>query len=517
MKINEEFWLNFQISGTNLDELYNYLLETETPLSKTQIAQFTINNVTSVQSTLAKEERLSGSIEYLPKLQFKTGDELVFPQFGWKKGKVASVRGGHNPEYPTLEVLTANFDSGGSIELAANLPDHKLNEPLVEENNPFLDPQFVVDSYVDIIADRIAISLDRNDDLVCIAGSYFPRALLVDIGIGHLNLCEAVLEMNSGGPLSTLDLIKQIEFPSDVNSQLTEFSVNYALQEDGRFDEVGPTGETLWFLKRLEPEEVQTPPLTLRYAGTAADTSSFPQVFHDLMVDICDELETYSESAPSDSFRVTLSYPHWRAGTLPLMGNLKKLFPTAVETSRIKFDFVDAVTREKIPGWVVRPSRYIFGLRNWYEKQGIIPGSYVTIQKGENNGEVIVKADKSRTNKDWIRTVLVGSDGGVVFTLLKQIISCTYDERMAIMIPDISAIDSIWASPSRAKQPVEKVILSMMRELGKLNPQGQIHAQELYSAVNVIRRVPPSVILETLFTSTWAHHLGDLYFKLNEE
>lgn len=517
MKINEDFWLNFKISTSNLDELYNYLLETETPLSKTEIARFTIDRVTSVQSILAKEERLSGSTEYLPKSLYKQGDGLVFPQFEWKKGNVTAVRAGNNPEYPGLEVISVRLDSGASLDLASNLPGHKLNDPRVEENNQFLDPQFVTDHYVDKVADRIAESLDQNNDLVCIGGSYFPRALLVDIGVGHLNLCEAVLEMNAGGPLSTLDLIKQIEFPSDVNAQLTEFSVNYALQEDGRFDEVGPTGETLWFLKRLEPEEVQTPPLTLRYTGSTADTSEFPQVFHELMVDICDELETYSESAHSDSFRVTLSYPHWRAGTLPLMGNLKYLFPTAIETSRIKFDFVDAATHEKIPGWVVRPSRYIFGLRNWYEKQGIMPGSYVTIQRGEKNGEVIVRSEKSRTNKDWVRTVLVGSDGGVVFTLLKQIISCTFDERMAIMIPDVDAIDALWSSPHRGKQPVEKVILMMMHELSKLNPQGQIHAQELYAAVNVIRRVPPSVILDTLYSSTWAHHLGDLYFKLNEE
>jgi hypothetical protein len=56
----------------------------------------------------------------------------------------------------------------------------------------------------------------------------------------------------------------------------------------------------------------------------------------------------------------------------------------------------------------------------------------------------------------------------------------------------------------------------MMRELSKLNPQGHIHAQELYSAVNLVKRCPPSPIVELLFTRPWSNHLGDLYFRLDE-
>jgi len=85
--------------------------------------------------------------------------------------------------------------------------------------------------------------LESNDDLIQIAGKWFPRALFVDIGPGYLNLAEAVLEVEEGGPLTTNAILGQIEFPTDVNSKLTEFSFNFALQEDPRFDEVGPAGE----------------------------------------------------------------------------------------------------------------------------------------------------------------------------------------------------------------------------------------------------------------------------------
>jgi len=52
--------------------------------------------------------------------------------------------------------------------------------------------------------------------------------------------------------------------------------------------------------------------------------------------------------------------------------------------------------------------------------------------------------------------------------------------------------------------------------LSKLNPQGQVHAQELYASVNVVRRCPPSVIVSTLINCDRVSHLGDLYFTLKD-
>jgi hypothetical protein len=73
----------------------------------------------------------------------------------------------------------------------------------------------------------------------------------------------------------------------------------------------------------------------------------------------------------------------------------------------------------------------------------------------------------------------------------------------------------MWERSIKSKQPDEKVIFNTMTELSKLNPQGQIHAQELYSAVNIFRRLPPAVIIQTLFTQPWSKHLGDLYFRID--
>jgi hypothetical protein len=58
--------------------------------------------------------------------------------------------------------------------------------------------------------------------------------------------------------------------------------------------------------------------------------------------------------------------------------------------------------------------------------------------------------------------------------------------------------------------------MQIARELAKLNPQGHIHAQEMYAAINVIFRCPPTPVLNFLLTNPNIQHLGDLYFHLKE-
>jgi len=515
MTISNDFWENYQISDKDLEDIYNYLLETETPLDKFDITKFIINQKIAEQERILLVESSKAGDHYLPEKSYSVGDKLVFPAKGQLSGLVKAVRDGINPDYPELQVIEVETVTGEHLSFASNLKDHKLNNPLPIEKNTLLDTAHVFNEYGQSIADNLSLSLEDNPDLICIARQYFPRALLFDISIGPLNLCEAVLEMAGGGPLSTAELIRQIELPISNNIKLTEFSLNYALEQDGRFDEVGPAGVTLWFLKRLEPLEVQNPPFTLNYIGRLPEnTDSIPNL-EELNNLVDDELELLQPEHDSDEITISVSYPHWRAGTLPLTERNKNIFPTAYETPRVKFDFHDSSSHQNFSGWVVRPKHYVYGLRNWYEQQGVIPGSFITIRKSTNPGEVNIKTTKSKNSRDWIRTVLIGTDGGIVFALLKQVINCTYDERMAIMIPDVNSLDQIWTS-NKFKQPIEKVVLTIMRELGKLNLQNQIHAQELYSAVNIIRRAPPSVILSVLHSQSWAHHLGDLYFKLDE-
>jgi hypothetical protein len=506
----ESLWQELAISDKDFSRIYNHLLETETPASLLDLSKsIVLNEINNQIQKIEADQNTIGKI-YYPKEQYEKNDYLIFPHRSWEVGQVLSVREGINPEYSTLKVIDVEFADKSHAAFASNLSDHKLNTPAKKEIDKWLDPELVIDKYGQAISEKIKQLIDSTDDLVCIAGHYFPRALLIDIGIGQLNLCEAILEMENGGPLSTQELLNQIEFPTGVNSQLLEFSLDYALQEDTRFDEVGPAGKTLWFLKRLEPDEVQNTPFFLQYYEDVPVLPAELLKYKSFGTEQCDELESEEVTSSVESVIISLSYPHWRSGTLPLTSKLRGLFPTAYETPRIKFNFSETKNGATFDGWVVRPSKYIFGLRDWFNREGLIPGSLIQLSHGKNPGEVSIKVDKAKNSKDWIKTVLVGTDGGIVFALLKQVSTCTYDERMALVTPDTQSLDAIWEKKS--KLPIEKIIRQTMVDLAKLNPQGQIHAQELYAAVNTIRRCPPSVILSVLFSQDWVKHLGDLYF-----
>lgn len=519
LNIKEDYWENFSVEEKDLEYIYNLLLEKAIPLPIKEISERLISFRIEDEKARLQEQRSKQGNIYLPKNEFKVGDKLTFTTLGMREGKVTGIRDGYNPDFPALKVIEVEFDGEKSHSFASSLETHPLNHILdISEDDPNLDPLEVLATFGETVRNKLEEALKQNDDLVRIAGNWFPRSLLVDVHIGYLNLAEAILEEAKGGPIGAVDLMKQVELKANVDEKLLEFSLNLALDEDDRFDEVGPSGETLWFLKQLEPDSVREKPIHLQYQPMdypVEEVSSFIEMFES---NLFDELESWdSADIEQDKVTIALSFPHWRSGTLPLSSTLKAMFPTAYEAPRVKFTFFDPNEKDKFPGWVVRPGKYIFGLKDWYEKHDLMPGSLVTVEKGNAPGEINISFTKSRQNKEWLKTVLVGTDHGFVYAMLKHPLNASYNERMAIAIPDTEALDEIWKQKIYAKEPLEKTIMRVMRELAKLNPQGQVHAQELYAAVNVIRRSPPGVILYHLIHNPQIGHLGDLYFRISEK
>ncbi len=513
-----DYWKNLSISKTDLEFVSNYLFEKETPLTEKELVQVLIEErIRSERNALVKQQEAAGKV-YLPKEQYQAGDQLVFPALDWARGKVVSTRPGVNPTLGDFNVIEVEFDQGGTRRFAAALSSHKLNQPPdVNNEDQMLNKDIVYKTYVTEIEQKLTGVLVSDRDLVRIAGRWFPRALLVDVNVGHLNLAEAVLEEAGGKPLSTSNLLEQIELPQDVNQKLVEFSLNYALQEDGRFDEVGPAGEVLWCLKRLEPSDVQQIPAPLRYTSIEYDRSVLTPQMLALEAEIDDELgENPSTGEAPDEVTVGLTYPHWRAGTLPVSARTGGLFPTAYESPRVRFTFIDSKTGAEIPAWVVRQHRYVCGLKGFYQKYELNPGSLVVIRRGKKPGQTILEAKTHRPTRDWVRTVLAGSDGGIVFAMLKQNISSEFNERMVIAVPDVDGVDAACAQISKQRLPFEQIVRNMMEELIKLNVQGHVHAQELYSALNVVRRCPPAPLLAFLSGQSSYKNVGDLHYRIVE-
>jgi hypothetical protein len=514
--ISTDYWTSVQITQQDIEHLHNYLFDLETPLTSRELVEVFIDERIRSERLAVQKRREAGGKTYLPRESYQIGDELIFPAFDWQHGKVVAVRPGVNHEVGAFNVLTVELDEGSERFFASNLPSHPLNdEPVTVEDNSF-DTESILNTNGRALEKKIETAFQEDDDLVKIAGRWFPRALLVDVNVGHLNLAEAVLDMAGSEPLPTSALLKDVALPDGVNPKLAEFSLNLALQEDKRFDEVGPAGQVLWCLRRLEPGEVREVPLFLNYSPIEHDRDLLTPQMLDLESQLDDELSDVAVEPNLTIKEVTLAliYPHLRAGTLPLSARIRPLFPTAYESPRVRFTLVDGRTKQKMPGWVVREHGYVYGLQDWYKSNELMPGSLVRIRRGEHPGEVIIEARTYRATKDWVRTVIVGVDGGVVFAMLKQSISAEFNERMAFAIPSFDAVDQLWLQDR--KRPFDKLLADMIHEMSKLTPQGHVHAQELYSAVNIVKRVPPAPLFASLAGEPEFLHVGDLHFRLSE-
>jgi len=514
--ISSEYWKNLQITTQDIEFLHNHLFEIETPLSTRELVTVLIRERDHAERLAIQQRRQAGGKIYMPKESFQPDDRIVLPALDWQHGKVTSVRVGNNPELGEFDVLTVQLEDGTERLFAARLATHALNdEPVAVENDNF-DLDAILHSNGHSIDKKLETSLKDDENIVRIAGRWFPRALLIDVNVGHLNLAEAVLDMSGGEPLPTSSLLKDVSLPEGINPKLAEFSLNLALQEDGRFDEVGPAGEVIWCLYRLEPEEVREVPLHLQYIPIDYERDALDDALVALERQLDDELSDVEsdDNGEMDEVTISLIYPHLRAGTLPLSNRVQSMFPTAYESPRVRFTLVDGKTGQKMPGWVVREHKYVSGLQAWYKANELMPGSLVSVRKGEQPGEVVIEAKIHRSTKDWLRTVIVGTDGGVVFAMLKQNVSAEFNDRMAYAIPSFESVDQIWKQ--EARRPFDQLVMNMIREVSKLTPQGHVHAQELYSAINIVRRVPPAPLFALLASKPEISHVGDLHFRISE-
>jgi hypothetical protein len=516
LTLSPDYWKTFSLNTKDIESISTLLFENEVPLTEAELVPILVEERIREERKSQLEKRKSDGKVYLPKDEYKVGDRLVFPALNWKKGKVSGLRPGVNPTQGTFDVIEVEFEGENPRSFAAGLEEHKLNDPVEPaEDDELLNPTNILAAHGEELEEKLTKGLEADEGLVKVAGRWFPRALLVDVNVGHLNLAEAVLDEAGGKPLPTKALIEQLDLGGNVNPKLIEFSMNFALQEDGRFDEVGPTGEVLWFLKRLEPEDVRQIPASLRYTDIPYDRSAMTEEMLALESELDDELSEAEEPEDaSDEVVISLNYPHWRAGTLPISSRMRKLFPSAYYTPRVRFTLVDGATREEMPAWVVRQHGYVVGLSDFYEKYGVIPGSLLVISKGKKPGQVVVTAKTHRPNKDWVRTVLVGSDGGVVFAMLKQNITSEFNERMVMVVPDVPGVDEASKQVAKKHLGFEQLVTNTLKELVKMNVQGHAHAQEIYSALNIIRRCPPGPLFTYLAGDKKFTNVGDLHFRL---
>jgi hypothetical protein len=511
---NDDYWKNLTITDADLERLYGSVLDLAEPVTAEDLVS------TLIRARVSEEEERRARYNqharlYQPKLDYEIGERLIFTALNDAEGVVTAIRPGDNPRIPPFQVIAVRFEAAGETRefAAAYGAPHPLNQDR-EANAATTDltPEQVRAEHGEAITDLLLARLHTDKEFVEQDGRWMLRGLLLSVHEGYMNLAEAAIEQ-AGAGLATAELAQVLELPTaGVKRSAVIFSLEYALRHDKRFENVGPRGETRWFLTRLEPIEARDIPRVLLMPPTGTSRVLLPQELERFV----EELEREGESEGNGRVAVpittlSLTYPHRRAGSLPLVGKVRALFPES-DNPRMLVTLVDEIDGGRIPAWFVQEGNYLAGLRPWYELHKLNPGAIIQLQKRPEPLTVSIGYQPQRERSLWARVAHV-QGGQLTFAQEKKPVAHKYDEEMLIVIGDAVGIDSMLLS-SRPDRPLEALLVEIFPELSKLSGAGRVHAKTLYAAVNFVRRVGMRAVFSALLQSSAFASLGGGYFVM---
>ena len=511
-----QFWQQqFKLSSKDIEAIYQQIFEQNSPVHIDNIALNLVTRLVNEEEVQTRRELQDGRL-YQPSASCPVGDKLIFPALDFATGKVISTRTGQHPDYGSFTVVTVDFGGDRLRDFVADFQaehrPHRRTGQRFSAGEGVHTPEELYALYGSSIRSKIQTALDESPDFAKFHDQYLLVDLLPEFNEGLYNIADAAIDINQG-PLSVNALIEQMGTPQHKINDVLRFSVNYRLDSDERFEDVGPSGEVSWYLERMAPPEAYYPPRRLQNRNPEYDPSIFNDDLLDLLSEIDDELThpddvEVSEEGPKRA-TIVLNYPHWRVGTLPLTPKSLPFFPKS-NYNPVRFEFVDGRTGEKFPGWTVYAHKYVFGLDRWYSKNKLPVGAFITVRPGKEPLQVIVEFDPSRS-RDWVRLVSV-SGNKLTFTMNPSPVGCTYDELMIIGDHTPDNTDKAWLGAEERDLSVYDILCNVFPELSKLNPQSTVHAKTLYSAVNLLRRTPPGIVFQELVKHPAFIHIDHGYW-----
>jgi hypothetical protein len=508
-----EYWVSdLVIDDADVEQIYNHFLEVEKPQTASQISEVIINfRVAEERNRI--NTLLTGRSLYQPKESYEVGDELVFPALRFASGTVQAVRDGYDPTYGRYDVVAVEINSK-TREFASNLQgDHKLNVENGDGYDPFedVDLEDINARYGVPVTKVVLDALIGRDEFVRVGDRWFIRGLMADVNVGHLHLAEAVLDMHEGGPLPPEEIIVHLDLDEGLDEDVRLFSLNWALLDDQRFDEVGPPGKIAWYLRKTEPDAVHVVPERLRYVPVDFDRAQLSPQLLLLERELDDEWSDLEIPQSAQPTILALTYPHRRAGTLPLSARNRPLFPTG-SSLRHRILLIDEQNQEEIVAWVVREGRYIYGLGQWYSDHSIPVGGFITLKPGSEPDQVFIDFDRRRPKREWVRLATV-EDNQLKFELERRSVGCGYDDLLIVGTDYVGAVDSLARRLTSSNRTLASLIIGIFPSLASLNPQETVHTKTLYSAINMIRRVPPGPLFTELIKHPALQPVGDHYWQ----
>lgn len=512
----------FKINADDLDYLAGIILEKDEPQSMDDLVYSLIVYRCQREENKIKSELSRGEV-YQPSKQYDVGQQLVFPMLDYASGAVVGTRAGHNPEHGEFMVIRVQIEGENTPrEFAADLKvPHRLSrgdgegiaggERVFSPRDLYVKHEAAVRSAL-----QNALLQSAQPAFVLEQGLWLLRDMLVDIHVGLLNIAEAIIEVKAQ-PMSTTDLLTEMNLPAEVPERIRRVSVNAALRSDSRFDDVGSGEESAWYLRRLEPVEAYATPEILRYRPSAYDRLILGVELLQLEWELDDEWSTDALVVDTPmlvpSTTVMLIYPHLRSGTLPLSSRARSLFPFG-QGARTMVTLIDGRWGARFPAWVNHEGRYIAGVGAWLEQHKLPVGAFVTIERTREPLEYVIDFRPRRMRREWIR-VAEEREGELSFQLQKQAVSSDYDEYLAVGESSREILDMVRAQIEKQQMPLNELVRHVTRELVGLSPQGTVHAKTVYSAVNMARRCPPGPIFASLATDPTLRSVGSGYWSLS--
>jgi hypothetical protein len=511
----------FDVASADAGYLYGLVLDGAQPVPMAVLACTLIEHHCRQEEGLIQAE-LSKGMAYQPGDLYQVGQPIIFPVLEYGLGTVVGTRPGRNPEHGDFTVIQVQFDGQDDVrEFASGLQgEHKLNrkegEEALLEKGDLLSPEELYERYGSAIEETLEVFLREHKDFVQFGDQWFLRDLLVEVKVGHLNIAEALIEIKAM-PLSTADLLPDLDFPAEAPEEIQLLSLNCALEADERFDNVGDRGRNIWYLRRLTPEPVVSTPPRLAVEVETYDRQAISEELLLIEREIDDEgsgEDVMGPSRPIYKTTITLTYPHWRCGTLPLTVRTHSLFP-ATTGRHAPVVLIDGQGGDKMQGWVVREDSFVYGLEDWYRRHRLPVGAFIKLERTRDPRVLTVDFEPRRLKHLWSKVALV-QEGTLVFQVRKLPIACEYDDQMTIGEDNAGAIDRLWDQVHARGDSLFQVMVRVLPELIKLSPQSTVHAKTIYSAVNILRRTPPGPIFSLLSAEPCFVPMGGGYWSFDK-
>jgi len=515
-----KYWQQLSVTPEEIGHLMDFVRQNGQPVTIEDLALALVQQRCQAEELAVHTEFQRGSL-YQPQSSYQLGEELVFPRFNFALGKVIGQRPGHHPRYGDFTVIQVDMGARyGVREFAAELQHpHVLNVgdgQALTESEGLIPPAELYAMYRDSIDPALSEALEASSEFVNFRGKWFLKELLAPIHTGHLNIAEAAIEEKEQplAPEAVLKELRDLDLPTDIPPEVQAFSLNVAMQADERFSMVGPKQQVLWYLRRLEPPDLGRVPRYLVAPKFSYDLGRLDGELIRLLGEIDDELTDNAglvQPVPvPDMVTLVLTYPHRRAGTLPITPKTAPFFPEA-EEDYVRITFVDRHSGQRMPGWVVSKHKYVLGLGPWYAQRKLPTGAYISLHRTDEPLTVGISYRPVREKREWIRGAVVQA-GRLSFQNLRQPIACEYDDLMIVGEDNPVALEGLWASPEEQKRPLLPFLRQVALDLVKINPQRTVHAKTLYSAVNIVRRCPPAPIFHELSSHACFVPMGHGYW-----